>query len=464
MYLYISQIFTDIRRDFLNKKIFIICLFFIFLFLLPFYYQFSFSKYVFDDSFTATKIQIDKKPIIEVIGISNSNKGYETYANSTDFVALRVKITEKNITINQFHQDMIQILIGETKISPSIKIYLLSNQNGEIIYDVMLSKITGNGKLYVVFPEGIIEDSFGQKNDFQKFDTGILIDNISPTSTCKEISIENNQSLYIIQSNENLRPIDGWSFYDTNSSLSNVFSSPIYYPITITDYAGNSSEVFVNVQHAKNIMLYYANHNGYPITQFHHNGEISGKQSILDASSKKSERILTFLEGNIDNRMLQARVFDYTYWGENTTAMCNSSEIKYTYGYSPSSTTWFDISSQNAVYYLGKLALQLGGYGHNTAGNTCLNQKNPIPENIAKQNLYGLSGIAFQLKNCEDYSIVYQIYVPSIGWLKASSDGEETTYSHTKPFSAVRINIVPKSEKQRFMNYWNRIIYTDYVE
>ena len=121
MYLYISQIFTDIRRDFLNKKIFIICLFFIFLFLLPFYYQFSFSKYVFDDFFTATKIQIDKKPIIEVIGISNSNKGYETYANSTDFVALRVKITEKNITINQFHQDMIQILIGETKISPSIK-------------------------------------------------------------------------------------------------------------------------------------------------------------------------------------------------------------------------------------------------------------------------------------------------------------------------------------------------------
>ena len=160
---------------------------------------------------------------------------------------------------------------------------------------------------------------------------------------------------------------------------------------------------------------------------------------------------------------MQGRVFDYTYWGENTSAMCNSSEIKYTYGYSPSPTTWFDISSQNAIRFLGKIALQLGGYGHNTAGNTCLNQTNPIPQEIAKQNLYGLSGIAFQLKNCEEYSIVYQIYVPSVGWLRASSDGEETTYSHDKPFSAIRINIVPKSEKQHLINYWNRVIYTDYV-
>ena len=79
-------------------------------------------------------------------------------------------------------------------------------------------------------------------------------------------------------------------------------------------------------------------------------------------------------------------------------------------------------------------------------------------------NLYGLSGIALQLKNCDDYSIVYQVYVPNIGWLKASSDGEETTYAHNKPFSAIRINIVPKSEKQYLLNYWNRVMYTDSIE
>ncbi len=448
----------------MNKKFIIIFLFFIFLFLIPFYYQFSFSKYVFNESFIATKIQIDKKPVIEVLSISNTNTGYEKYANSTHLVTLRIQVTEKNVAMNHFTRDNIQILVNDTTTKPSIKLSLLSNNNGEMLYDLILSNLTGNGKLSIVFPEGIIEDAFGLKNDFQKYETGIYIDNISPTSTCKELSIENDKSQYMIQSNENLRPINGWDFYDSHSSLSKIFPSPISYPITITDYAGNTSEVFVNIQHAKNIMLYYATHNsGYPINEFNHSGQISGKQTIIDASSKKSERIITYLDGDIDKSILQARVFDYTYWGENTTDLCNSSEIPYSYGYNPSPTTWYDITGQNAIRFLNKIALQLGGYGHNQAGNSCMTPKKPIPQEIAKQNLYGLSGIAFQLKNCEEYSIVYQIYVPSVGWLRASSDGEETTYSHDKPFSAIRINIVPKSEKQNLMNYWNRVIYTDYV-
>ena len=222
-------------------------LFFIILFLIPFYYQSSFSKYVFNESFIVTKIQIDKKPMIEVLDISNTNTGYEKYANSTHLVALKVKVTEKNVAINHFTRDNIQILVNDTTIKPSIKLSLLSNNNGEMLYDLILSNLTGNGNLSIVFPEGIIEDSFGLKNDFQKYDTGISIDNISPTSTCKELSIENDKSQYIIQSNENLRPINGWDFYNTNSSLSKVFSSPISYPITITDYAGNTSEVFVDI-------------------------------------------------------------------------------------------------------------------------------------------------------------------------------------------------------------------------
>lgn len=449
----------------MRKKFFIIILFFTLIFLLSFYYQFSFSKYVFNNSFIATKIQIEKKPLIEVFSISNTNTEYKKYANSTCIVSLKIKITEKNIAINNFTRDHIQICVNNTQISPSILIFLNSNSNGELIYDVLLSKLTGNGNLSIVFPEGIIEDSFGLKNDFQKFDTGIIIDNIAPNSSCEEISIAENKSQYVIKANENLRPINGWDFLDTTASLSKIFSSPINYPITITDYAGNTSEVFVNIQNAKNIMLYYASHNdGYYISQFDSNGQISGKQTIIDSSTSKSERIITYIDGNIDNSILQARVYDYTYWGENTTASCNSSEIRYQYGYSPSPTTWYTINSQNAIRFLGKIALQLGGYGHNTAGNTSSDNTNPIPQEIAEQNLYGLSGIAFQLKDCEEYSIVYQIYVPSIGWLKASSDGEETTYAHNKPFSAIRINIVPKSEKQYLINYWNRVIYTNYVE
>lgn len=448
----------------MNKKFLTICLFFIFLCVIPFYCQFSSAKYVFDTSFDAVKIQIEKKPIIEILSVSNTNTGYEKYANHTHTITLRVKITEKNIAINHFNRNTIQILINNTIANPSMNIQLISNNHGEIIYDIVLSDVTGNGTLSLIFPEGIIEDSFGLKNDFLRFATGISIDNLSPSATTEELSIEDNKSQYLIHANESIRPINGWDFDNNNSSLSKVFSSPITYPIPITDYAGNISEVFVDVKNAKNIVFYYANYNKYPVKQFEHSGQISGKQAIIDKTNYKSEMLVMYLDGNIDKNSLQARVFDYTYWGENTTALCDYSEIKYQYGYTPSASTWYDMKSLNVVRFLGKLSLQLGGQGHNVANNSCLNVNKPMPSQIANQNLYGLSGIALQLKNCDDYSIVYQVYVPNIGWLKASSDGEETTYAHNKPFSAIRINIVPKSEKQYLLNYWNRVMYTDSIE
>ena len=171
-----------------------------------------------------------------------------------------------------------------------------------------------------------------------KFDTGISIDNLSPSATTEELSIEDNKSQYLIHANENIRPINGWDFDNNNSSLSKVFSSPITYPIPITDYAGNISEVFVDVKNAKNIVFYYANYNKYPVKQFEHSGQISGKQAILDKTNYKSEMLVMYLDGNIDKNSLQARVFDYTYWGENTTALCDYSEIKYQYGYTPSAS------------------------------------------------------------------------------------------------------------------------------
>ena len=448
----------------MNKKIYILCLFFILLFVIPCFYHFTFSKYIIDYTFVSTKILIDKKPEIKIISISNTNIGYEKYANKTHKVTLRVKIKEKNIIINHFNHDTIKIFINNKEIHPSVKINLISNTNEELVYDIVLSDLLGNGNLSIVFPEGIIQDNLNQKNDFLKYDTGILVDNISPGSTCKELSIEDNKSQYIISSNESLRPIQNWEISQDTMSLSKIFFSPVSYPISITDYAGNVSEVFVTIKQASNIMLYYANYNGYAISKFNHNGEISGKQAIIDGSNKKSEMLVTYLDGHIDKNNLQARVFDYTYWGENTTAICNYSEIDFQYGYSPSPTTWYDINSQNAIRFLGKLSLQLGGQGHNLANKASKKGTDFLPQEIAQKNLYGLSGVAFQLKNLEDFSIVYQIYVPTIGWLKTASDGEETTYSHDKPFSAIRINIIPKSEKTYLINYWNRVIFTDFVD
>ena len=447
----------------MNKKIYILFIFFIFLFVIPFFYSSSFSKYIFDYSFVSTKIQVDKKPKIEILSISNTNTGYEKYANNTHEITLKVKITEKNITVNHFNSEYIKIAIDNNYISPSMNVNLISSNNDEQIYSLSISNLNANGNLSVVFPQGLIEDNLGQKSDFQKFDTNILIDNISPSATCEELSIENNKSNYFIHGNEYLRPLNGWEISNANMSLSKIFSSPASYPIPITDYAGNVSEVLVDVKNAKNIMLYYANYNNYTVSKFNSNGEISGRQAIIDSSNYKTEMFVTCLDGDIDSSSLQARVFDYTYWGENTRAICHYSEIDYKYGYSPSPTTWYDITQKNTIRFLGKLSLQLGGQGHNSPKNSCSDFYMPIPEEIANQYLYGLSGIAFKLKDNDEYSIVYQIYVPKIGWLKASSDGEETSYSHDKPFSAIRINIVPKSEKQYLMNYWNEVIYTNYA-
>lgn len=443
----------------MNKKLFIILLFFLLLILVPFFYQTSFSKYTFDYSLNAAKILIDKKPEIHVLSVSNTNEGYETYANKTHQITLAIKIIEKNIMINHFNRDYIQILVGEQSVSPIIDIQQISKHDDELLYSLSISNLTGNGKLSITFPEGIIQDNRGQKNSFLKFNTNIIIDNISPQTSGEEISVENNQSQYLIHSNEPIRPIDDWEMPST-TSLSKVFSSPIYYPIPIIDYAGNITQTFIDIKKARNIMLYYANYNGYTISKFDSNGEISGKQAIIDATNYKSEMLVTYLDGNIDKNALQVRAFDYTYWGENTTALCDYSEIKYQYGYSPSASSWYDMSSNNVVRFLGKLSLQLGGQGHNATGNSCMGIHKPIPQEIASQNLYGLSGIAFKLKDFDTYSIIYQIYVPNVGWLKAASDGEETTYSHDKPFSAIRINIVPSSEKQYILKYWNTFIGT----
>lgn len=81
--------------------------------------------------------------------------------------------------------------------------------------------------------------------------------------------------------------------------------------------------------------------------------------------------------------------------------------------------------------------------------------RKPIPSEIASKYLYGISGINFSLKDYSTYSVVYQIYINDIGWLPCESDGKELMYKYDKPFSAFRMNIVPKSDKQYLIDYWN---------
>ena len=56
------------------------------------------AKYIFQYELDVADLDIDRtKPVIELISISNTNKGYENYANKTHNITLKVKVIEKNM-------------------------------------------------------------------------------------------------------------------------------------------------------------------------------------------------------------------------------------------------------------------------------------------------------------------------------------------------------------------------------
>ncbi|MCI8383577.1 MAG: hypothetical protein HFJ33_01695 [Clostridia bacterium] len=188
-------------------------------------------------------------------------------------------------------------------------------------------------------------------------------------------------------------------------------------------------------------------------------GQIASPNTISSHSICKTEALMIRFAGNVPVNSLQGRSYVHTYWGQGARSICLYSELPYDHGYNPTTNnSWWNVGSHNSLYYHQKLFTQFGGHGVNLAGRTANNSNLKIPSEIAEQYLFGISSIQFKLQNSTDFSIIYQCYVNGIGWLKASSDGEENCYQYDKPISSLRINLVPISEKQRFIDYWNRAI------
>ncbi len=64
--------------------------------------------------------------------------------------------------------------------------------------------------------------------------------------------------------------------------------------------------------------------------------------------------------------------------------------------------------------------------------------------------------IKSKCKNTSDFCIVYQIYVKDIGWLKAICDKPEDLTQKSKIISAFRMNLIPTTEKEYLIHFWNR--------
>ena len=178
--------------------------------------------------------------------------------------------------------------------------------------------------------------------------------------------LKDKSSQGTIVSNESLRNnYSGWTFSDDKKTLIKNFTNPIYYPITLTDLAENSSEIFVSIKKASNIMLYYYSYDDNKKTTLETCGNIEGIENIINSSLYKSEALFTRLEGNINSSILQSRAFLHTYWGKDTNFRCLYSELTFKYGYNPSKTSWNDINSKYCSYFGGKLCVQLGAAGIN---------------------------------------------------------------------------------------------------
>lgn len=418
-----------------------------------------------ENTIDVANMNIDRtKPKIELIEIQNTNTNYPKYANKTHTISFKIKVTEKNIGKNNFVKDFFGFKLDENNINiaeDNLSIKEIESTNEGKIYKIDIKEISGNGKLSMQIKEGVIIDKGGLKSESQNIDSGIIIDNTAPVGKFKEVKIQDGKVNGEITLSENIRKIDGWSFKDNNLKITKEFTNNISYQLPITDYAGNTSNVEVNITQATYINIVYASHNScYGWSFGHGNYDVAGKDAIKVNPVYRTEALAFNISGNVDKDFVQANTYIYTYWGEGSKGKCTTSGLIYNYGYNPGKNAFKSMNSNDLVTINSKKYFQFGGSGINGYLNTDANSQNPIPGEVANKYKYGISGITMKLKDYSQYSIIYQILVNGAGWVKTASDGSECTYNHNTPMSAFRIALVPKTEKQYVINQWNKDVGT----
>lgn len=410
-------------------------------------------------------MNIDRtKPKIELIEIQNTNTNYPKYANKTHTISFKIKVTEKKIKENNFVKDFFGFKLDENNINiaeDNFSIKEIESTNEGKIYKIDIKGIIGNGKLSMQIKEGAIIDKGGLKSESQNIQTGITIDNTAPVGKFKEVKIQDGKVNGEIILSENIRKIDGWSFKDNNLKITKEFTNNISYQLPITDYAGNTSNVDINITQATYINVVYASHNSCIGWSFGYgNYDVAGKDAIKVNPVYRTEALAFNISGNVDKDFVQANTYIYTYWGEGSKGKCTTSGLIYNYGYNPGKNVFKSMNSNDLITINSKKYFQFGGSGINGYLNTDANSQNPIPGEVANKYKYGISGITMKLKDYSQYSIIYQILVNGAGWVKTASDGSECTYNHNTPMSAFRIALVPKTEKQYVINQWNKDVGT----
>lgn len=421
------------------------------------------AKYIFYNEFYIANLNIDRtKPKIELVNITNNNTGYESYANNTNTIKIKVKVTDKNLKDVSLDKDHIKIKINDEYVN---NVNIKSNKIEDIsdggIYQIELSNLEGNGNLKVDILEGAIVDNGDLKNELLEINTNITIDNVAPKGYFTETQISGGRVNAVINLSEKIKEFEGWKFSADKLKAEKEFTNNISYELPIVDFAGNKSIVKINITKATYINIIYASHNsqvGWSLG--YGNYDVAGKDAIVKNPIYKTEALAFNISGNVDADFVQAKSYIYTYWGEGSYGRCTTSGILYNYGYNPLDGSYKSMKSTDLVTIENKKYFQFGGGGINGYLNTDVNGRNPMPASIADQYKYGISGIQLKLKDYSQFSVVYQILIDKVGWIKTCSDGQECMYAKDKPMSAFRIALVPKTEKQYVINTWDKDVGT----
>ena len=423
------------------------------------------AKYVIEYNNKIANIKIDTvEPTIAISNIFNSNTEYPKYANKMHTIILVIHVKERNVKENKFNEENVKILVGEKECMPQLyKIDESFNTGKMISYKLTLSGIIEEGKLKVKVPKGTIIDISNNENQETIMDTGIEIDNTPPVISFTQKSSENGKIIANIHANEKIRPINAWDISKTDyTTLTKEFKNNVTYPIPIVDYAQNTTKAEVNITKATNIIFNYGSLGGdttklrnWEIGQG--NNEIVGQKMLKENPIYKIEMTMIRTEGDIEKDFVQMQNYIHTYWGNGGKAVSDTYETTYIHGYNPGEDKYSSLANGTLAYVNKKISLILGGDGVNSANNGGIGNEK-IPLEIAKKYMFGVSGIRFKVKDDSYYTILYQTYNVETGWQKVCENGEESLYKHDKPISKFRASLIPKTEKQYLIDYWNKDI------
>lgn len=201
------------------------------------------AKYIIQNEFYVANINIDRsRPEIELIDIKNTNIGFETYANETHTITIRLRITEKNVKEVYFDKEHIKVKIDSNYVdNENIKLDIIENSQYGEIYQVQLNKPKTNGILKIEILEGTYINSLDLGNELKEIDTNIIIDNVAPEVAFTENKVNHGNICISINFSEKVKDINSWKISEDKLKIENNFIGDIFYKFYVEDYAGNKA-------------------------------------------------------------------------------------------------------------------------------------------------------------------------------------------------------------------------------